>query len=78
MGGLSDTVSGIDKNGITAFFNLINELKQQLDISIILVSHDFDLVKKYADRVILLDKTVLKEGSADKVFSSKEYKEIFE
>ena len=75
---LDEPVSGIDKNGITAFFNLINELKQQLDISIILVSHDFDLVKKYADRVILLDKTVLKEGSADKVFSSKEYKEIFE
>lgn len=74
---LDEPVSGIDKNGITVFLDLINQLKQEQDMSIILVSHDLDLVKKYADRVVLLDKTVLKEGSAEEVFSSKEYKEIF-
>ena len=47
-------------------------------MSIILVSHDLDLVKKYADRVILLDKTILKEGTPDEVFTSKEFKEVFE
>ena len=75
---LDEPVSGIDKNGIMLFFDLINKLKQERDMSIILVSHDLDLVKKYADRVVLLDKTVLKEGNADEVFTSKEYKEIFE
>lgn len=74
---LDEPISGIDRNGIILFFDLINKLKQEYDMSIILVSHDLDLVRKYADRVVLLDKTVIKEGSADEVFSSKEYKEIF-
>ena len=37
-------------------------------MSILLVSHDLDLVKKYADRVILLDKQVVKEGTPEEVF----------
>ena len=74
---LVEPVSGIDRNGIKDFFNLINELKVEYDMSIILVSHDLDLVKKYADKVILLNKTILVEGEPEKVFSSKEFKEIF-
>lgn len=75
---LDEPVSGIDRNGIKDFFNLVNELKEQHDMSIILVSHDLDLVKKYADKVILLDKTILKEGTPEEVFESEKYKEIFE
>ena len=43
----------------------------------ILVSHDLALVKEYADSVILLDKTVLKEGSAEEVMASEEFKQVF-
>ena len=46
-------------------------------MAIILVSHDLDMVKKYADKVILLNKTIIKEGTPQEVFESKEYKEIF-
>ncbi len=74
---LDEPISGIDNNGIQIFFEYINKLKKEHDMSIILVSHDFDLVKKYADRVILIDKTILKEGTPEEVFASKEYKEIF-
>lgn len=75
---LDEPVSGIDKNGIKDFYNLINKLKEEYDMSIILVSHDLELVEKYADKVILLDKTILVEGTPDKVFNSEEYKQIFE
>lgn len=75
---LDEPVSGIDKNGIKDFYNLINKLKHEYDMSIILVSHDLELVEKYADKVILLDKTILVEGTPSVVFNSKEYKEIFE
>ena len=74
---LDEPISGIDNNGIQIFFEYINKLKKEHDMSIILVSHDFDLVKKYADRVILIDKTILKEGTPEEVFACKEYKEIF-
>lgn len=46
-------------------------------MSIILVSHDLELVEKYADKVVLLDKKIIKEGTAQEVFSSNEYKKIF-
>lgn len=59
---------GIDTNGIKVFFELINTLKKEYDISIILVSHDLELVRKYADKVILLNKTILKEGTPEEVF----------
>ena len=36
-----------------------------------------DLVKKYADRVILLDKQVVKEGTPEEVFESLEFKSYF-
>ena len=75
---LDEPVSGIDRNGIKVFYEYINKLKKEYDMSIILVSHDFDLVKKYADRVILLDKTILRTGTPEEVFLSEEYKEAFE
>ena len=53
-------------------------LKKEYDMAIILVSHDLNMVKQYADKVILLDKTVVKNGTPEEVFNSQEYKEIFE
>lgn len=75
---LDEPVSGIDRNGIKEFFNLVDVLKKEYDMAIILVSHDFNLVKKFADKVVLLDKTIIKQGTPDEIFSSKEYKERFE
>lgn len=74
---LDEPVSGIDKNGIKSFYEIINKLKTEYDMSIILVSHDLELTNKYADKVILLDKEVIKEGSPDEVFNSLEFKNRF-
>lgn len=74
---LDEPVSGIDRNGIKAFYELVNKLKTENDISIILVSHDLDLVKKYADKVILLDQEIIKEGTPEVVYNSEEFKEVF-
>ena len=71
---LDEPVSGIDRNGIKEFYNIISKLKSEYDMSIILVSHDFELTKQYADKVILLDKEVIKEGTPEQVFNSLEFK----
>ena len=52
-------------------------LKRNYDLAMILVSHDLEFVEKYADYVILLDKTIIREGTPDKVLSSREFKEVF-
>lgn len=74
---LDEPVSGIDFNGRKLFYKIINELKLQYDMSIILVSHDLDLTKEYADSVVLIDKTVLKEGTPREVMASAEFKQVF-
>mgnify|MGYP002508695140 CR=1 FL=1 len=74
---LDEPVSGIDKNGMELFYKTMDYLKTHYDLAIILISHDLDYVAKYADRVILLDKTVLKQGSTKEVFGSKEFEEVF-
>lgn len=60
---LDEPVSGIDQNGLEMFYNTLTELKDNYDLSIILVSHDLDLVMKYADRIALVKGTVLATGT---------------
>lgn len=74
---LDEPVSGIDKNGIRDFYQILNRLKAEYDMLIILVSHDLELANQYADRVILLDKEVIKEGTPQEVFESLEFKNRF-
>ena len=74
---LDEPVSGIDQNGMDLFYQTMEYLKNHYDLSIILISHDLDYVAKYADKVILLDQTVVKQGSVKEVFGSKEYEQIF-
>ena len=74
---LDEPVSGVDQNGMELFYRTIVYLKKHFDLAIILISHDLDYVANYADKVILLDKTVLKEGSAKEVYASGEFQEIF-
>lgn len=74
---LDEPVSGVDRNGTKDFYEILAKLKKEYDMSIILVSHDLDLVKKFADKVILLDKTIKKQGTVEEVYKSKEFIERF-
>ncbi|MEG1946406.1 MAG: metal ABC transporter ATP-binding protein [Lachnospiraceae bacterium] len=74
---LDEPVSGIDQNGMELFYKTIYHLKENYDLAVILISHDLEFVKRYADKVILLDKTVLKQGSAGEVFNSPEFNKVF-
>ncbi|MCX8074846.1 MAG: metal ABC transporter ATP-binding protein [Clostridia bacterium] len=74
---LDEPVSGIDNKGTALFYKLIDKLKKEQDIAIILVSHDFNPILEYADNVILLDKEIVCEGTAKKVFESSQFKRYF-
>lgn len=74
---LDEPVSGIDKNGMKLFYDNIEMLKSNYDLAMIVVSHDFDFVKTHADHVILLDRTIIKEGTPEEVLNSMEFKRVF-
>ena len=67
---LDEPVSGVDKDGIEIFYKLAAKLCAEFDMAILLISHDLEQVKKYADKVILLNKKILKIGTVDEVFKT--------
>jgi zinc transport system ATP-binding protein len=75
---LDEPVSGVDHQGLQLFFGMVSELRRNYDLSILLVSHDFDLVAQYADRVVLMDGgAVVLSGTPAEVFSDPRSAEIF-
>ncbi len=67
---LDEPISGMDRNGKEQFYSSINDLKENHDLAVIIVSHDFEYVKKYADKVIMIDKKIVSEGTPEEVFNS--------
>lgn len=74
---LDEPVSGVDQNGLALFLNTVLSLRSRHHLAILLVSHDLNLVEKYADYVVLLDKQVLCAGTPKEVFSSPEFSQAF-
>ena len=74
---LDEPVSGVDRAGLRDFYSLLEDLKQTADMVILLVSHDLDFVRRAADRVVLLDKTVLACGKPGEVFAAPAFAAAF-
>ncbi len=74
---LDEPVSGVDQNGLKMFLDTVDRLKQHHHLAILLVSHDLNLVRQYADHVVLLDKSVLVQGPPDTVYASPEFQRVF-
>jgi len=74
---LDEPISGVDQVGMDIFYKLVADLRKEHHIAVILVSHDFALVEKYATKVVLIDKTIKSIGTADEVFSSDAFSDVF-
>jgi zinc transport system ATP-binding protein len=60
---LDEALAGVDATGEIEFAALLNHLKQEHNWTILEVSHDLDLVSKYCDSVICLNRRLLYQGS---------------
>ncbi len=74
---LDEPISGVDQNGTARFYETVSDLRKVYDLSIILVSHDFDLVARHADRAVLLNRRMLASRTPEAVFSSTDFKTLF-
>ncbi len=60
---LDEALAGVDATGEMEFAALLNHLKQLQKWTILEVSHDLDLVSRYCDSVICLNRRLLYQGS---------------
>lgn len=74
---LDEPVSGVDQNGLEEFYQTVDELKHKNHMAILLVSHDLNVVERYADNVVLMQGTVVKQGAPAVVFDSPEFEQVF-
>ena len=74
---LDEPVSGVDSNGLETFYETVETLKEQNHMAILLVSHDLDVIRRRADRVVLMQGTVMAQGTPEEVFASPAFEQVF-
>ena len=74
---LDEPLSGVDVDGAQTLMAMLDELRQTYDLSILMTTHDFGILREYADRVFLVDKTIVCQGTAEDVLNSDEFYQVF-
>jgi peptide/nickel transport system ATP-binding protein len=66
---LDESVAALDISVQAQVLNLLNDLKEELQLSYLFISHDLNVVKYMADRILVMQKGLLvEEGEADELY----------
>ena len=66
---LDESVAALDISVQAQVLNLLNDLKEQLQLSYLFISHDLNVVKYMADRILVMQKGILvEEAEADELY----------
>ena len=74
---LDEPLSGVDMEGQTELMDMLDEIRKRYDLSILMTTHDFSMLPRYADRVVLIDHEVKIQGEPKEVLASAEFAEAF-
>ena len=74
---LDEPLSGVDIEGQTGLMDMLDEIRRDFDLSILMTTHDFSMLPRYADRVVLIDHEVKCQGTAEEVLASPEFRFAF-
>ena len=74
---LDEPLSGVDMEGQTGLMDMLDEIRQTYDLSILMTTHDITTLPRYANQVALIDHRLVKLGSAHEVLASPEFQHVF-
>jgi len=74
---LDEPLSGVDVEGMESLMEMLDEIRTSYDLSILMTTHDFDMLPRYADQVVLIDHAVLCQGSPEEVLASGAFNQVF-
>lgn len=74
---LDEPLSGVDAEGMVLLMDMLDELRREYDLSILMTTHNFSLLEKYADSAVLIDSQVLCSGTPRDVLASEAFNRIF-
>ena len=74
---LDEPLSGVDVEGMETLMDMLDEIRKIYDLSILMTTHDFSMLPRYADQVVLIDHAVLIKGTPKEVLESEEFHRTF-
>ncbi len=74
---LDEPLSGVDVEGMETLMEMLDEIRKTYDLSILMTTHDFSMLERYCDRVVLISHKILKKGTPMEVLSSDEFLQAF-
>ncbi len=74
---LDEPLSGVDIEGMENLMDMLDEIRKTYDLSILMTTHDFSMLPRYADHVVLIDHAVKIQGSPRSVLDSEEFYRAF-
>ena len=74
---LDEPLSGVDVEGMETLMDMLDEIRKTYDLSILMTTHDFSMLERYADQAVLIDRTVLIQGKPEAVLNSAEFSHAF-
>lgn len=74
---LDEPLSGVDVEGMETLMDMLDEIRRSYDLSILMTTHDFSLLPRYADKAVLIDRTILRQGDPAEVLRSEEFSRVF-
>ena len=74
---LDEPLSGVDVEGQTDLMDMLDEIRDTYDLSILMTTHDFSMLERYADQVVLVDHGIAAMGTPKEVLSSESFNRVF-
>ena len=74
---LDEATQGLDQPGSAAFYQQIEEVRQDLGCAVVMVSHDLHVVMAASDRVLCMNGHICCEGTPEVVADAPEYRALF-
>lgn len=74
---LDEPLSGVDVEGMETLMDMLDEIRKTYDLSILMITHDFSMLPRYADQVVLLDRQLILQGPPAEVLNSEAFRQVF-
>ena len=74
---LDEPLSGVDVEGMQSLMDMLDEIRKEYDLSILMITHDFSMLPEYADQVVLVEHEILTQGRPIEVLASPEFRSVF-
>lgn len=74
---LDEPSAGIDVQGQKTIYTLLQDIKEREHLTLVLVSHELDVVMQYADHVLCLNRTLLCSGVPKHVLSNELLQQMY-